>query len=572
MNTTPEIEAQPISIMVVDDQPANLKLLEDILKVDGYNIRSFPRGRMALAAAAHTPPDLFLLDINMPEMNGYEVCGKLKSDPELSAVPVIFLSALNATEDKVKAFEVGGADYITKPFQIEEVKARVQTHLKMRQLQQALKLHNESLEETVQQRTSELRLAGERMKSMYEETLRVQGALSAQEQRLAEEKLKVAEAGNAAKSQFLANMSHELRTPLNGVIGMTELTLGTELTAEQQDYVKTIKASADSLLNVIDDILDFSRMEAGKVELGAVDFDLSDCVEETLRSLALQAQEKGLELLCELEEGLPATVRADPGHLRHVLNNLVGNGIKFTETGEVGVKVQAIAGGRKDSFLHFTISDSGVGIAHEKLGCIFDSFTQADGSVTRKFGGTGLGLTISKRLVELMGGRIWVDSEPGVGSQFHFTMRSGADVVPAAVTVNAVPSAIPQGMKVLIVDDNRTNRRILHAMAERWGMNPKSVGSAQQALDELLVAEKFNEPYGLMLTDMLMPKIDGFGLVGRLKERTKHSPANVIMLTSGGQPSDMTRCAELGIGAYLLKPVRRAELLEAMTRVLRTKQ
>ncbi len=570
MTLTPHSETHPLSIMVVDDQPANLKLLEDILRVDGYNIRSFPRGRMALAAAGYNAPDLFLLDINMPEMNGYEVCEQLKADPELSARPVIFLSALNATEDKVKAFEAGGVDYITKPFQIEEVKARVQTHLKMRQLQQELKLHNDSLEQTVEQRTRELKLAAERMKLMYEETMRVQNALRQQEQRLAGEKVQIAEASNSAKSEFLANMSHELRTPLNSIVGMTEHTLRTELTAEQKEYLGKIKLSADSLLNVVDEILDFSKIEAGEVELGIIEFDLYDCVEGTLRTLARQAQEKGLELVCELREGLPAIVKADPGRLRNVLNNLIGNAIKFTEMGEVGIKLEPVAGVRRDSFLHFTISDTGVGIAQEKLAAIFDSFTQAEVSAAQKVGGTGLGLTISKRLVELMGGHIWVDSEPGVGSQFHFTVRSGTETM-APPAVQAVAPPVHPGLKVLIVDDNATNRRILSTMFEGWGMHTTSVTSAEQALDQLSTAEKFDDPYKLVLTDIHMPKMDGFGLVRQLKTRLQNPIATIMMLTSGGQPSDVARCAELGVGAYVLKPVRKEELYQAMLLVLQAK-
>jgi two-component system sensor histidine kinase/response regulator len=492
----------------------------------------------------------------------------LKSDPELSLVPVIFLSALNATEDKVKAFEAGGADYITKPFQIEEVRARVQTHLKMRQLQQELRLQNDSLEQTVEQRTSELKLAAERMKSMYEESLRVQDASRQQEQRLAREKVKIAESSNAAKSEFLANMSHELRTPLNGIVGITELALKTQLTTDQKEYLYRIKQSADSLLNVLDQILDFSKIEADEVELGIIDFDLCECVEGTLKTLAPQAHGKGLELLCELAEGLPAIVRADPGRLRNVLGNLVGNAIKFTDAGEVGVKVEAVAGRKEDSFLHFTVFDSGVGIASENLSAIFDSFTQADTSKTRKSGGPGLGLTVAKRLVELMGGRIWVDSEPGVGSHFHFTVRSGTEDLPAAVVENAVPSAIFQGIKILIVDNSRANRRILESIVEGWGMNSKSVFSAEQASDELLAAERFGDPYALVLTNMHLPKLDGFGLVGQLKERMNRSPATIMMMASDVQPGDVTRCANLSVSACLSKPVRRGELYEAITLVL----
>jgi len=524
-------------VLIVDDDPINRQVLNNYLLPLDYQLFQANDGEQALKfintasenlATGERPFDLILLDIMMPKMSGYQVCRKLREHYSVNELPVIFLTAKNQVVDLVESFAAGGNDYLTKPISKHELLSRVETHLKLLDI-------NRSLEQQVAERTAELELAMQ------------------------------------AKSEFLAKMSHEIRTPMNAIIGLGYLTLKTDLDRNQKDLIGKSQDASHALLGLINDILDFSKIEAGKMSIESVPMNVGGLIKKTNNICALRAHAKSLELIVKVHSNVPKKIKSDPVRLQQILVNLVSNAIKFTEHGHILIEV-ALAEKQlenvedKSLILEFSVTDTGIGLAESIINNLFQSFTQADSSITRKFGGTGLGLSICKELSGLMGGEVWVESQLGEGSKFSFNIVCEEIVSPVNELTNI--KAI-KGLNILVVDDNALCLNVITELLQEFDCKITAVDNAETALNLLATANKNNQAFDLVITDWRMPKMDGISFAKAIQNDTNHYAVRAVLMVTAFDKNDAMPLAQsAGINGFLEKPVNSTLLLESMMEVL----
>jgi signal transduction histidine kinase len=570
------LEGSMANILVVDDDVHALRAMRELLEGPGRNVIVAGSGAEALRQILRTDFALILMDVRMPRMDGFETAALLRSRKRSRHTPLIFLTgAVDDAESRARGYEVGAVDYIVKPVDAEVLKAKVAVFVDLNSqstdLATRIVQHKDTereyaralddLEFKVRERTATLIAANERLRKEIERRELADTELNKAKQ--------AADAANLAKSSFLANMSHEIRTPMNAIVGLTELALQTPLTTEQREYLEMTRASADSLLSIVSGILDFSKIEAGRLEVECNPFRLRECVGEVVKTLAFEARKKGLEFSCEIAPDVPEALLGDAIKLRQVLINLVGNAIKFAEQGEVALSIQSEAIDAAGTTCQVTVRDTGIGISKDKQAAVFAPFTQGDATTTRRYGGTGLGLAISARLVEMMGGRIWLESEPGKGSTFHFTARFARpeQALPASARAEsrARPAAatLRSPLAILLVEDNPLNRRLTLAVLEKEGHRVTVAGNGVAGLEAFRCGK-----FDVVLMDVQMPLMDGIEatLAIRAHERISGGRVPIVAFTAHATVADRDRCMGAGMDGYLTKPIRPTELLEAIER------
>ncbi|WP_262886051.1 response regulator [Sunxiuqinia indica] len=508
-------------ILIVEDMPINIDLMKSILAKRDYQIVAAKNGKSAISKAKANRFDLILLDIILPDIDGFEVCREIKNDSVNIGTPIIFLTGQRDNDSLVTGFELGAVDYILKPFSEQELLARVNLHLTLSQTQRELKEAKEDAEQAAKE-----------------------------------------------KAMFLANMSHEIRTPLNGIVGMIDILKGTELDEQQKEYVEIVDISSETLLMIINDILDFSKIEAGQITFERITFKLEREINEVKKLLNYKAEQKGLELIVEIDDSVPKMILGDPLRLKQILINLTNNAIKFTEAGFVKIKVKLDRNLGDKNRLRFEVIDSGIGISEENQTKLFKSFSQADTSTTRKFGGTGLGLAISKRLSGLMGGEIGVTSDEGNGSTFWFTavldipkeISSKDDLDQIEVSREKSDKIV---LNILLAEDNAINQKV--AM-----LNIKQLGHhVELAHNGVVAVEMFaKKQFDFILMDIQMPGMDGMEATKAIRkieqERNEQHPIPIIALTANMYKDDIKRFLDSGMNAHLGKPFKPDDLQDVI--------